>query len=254
MAPEMMNLNGFNYVKNQKCHKLFSSNGYNGVQTDVFALGVILFGMVLGRPPFKIADIDDPFYRMIFCHQFEEFWQPWDSFAEQWNSEISDDFKELFISMVTFNPIMRLSINEILASKWMKRETPSNSQVVEYMTTIKMKIEEFEAQQRAFIEKMIKAKTCKNKASFEEVKEEWYSEDNLSDSYLSESSQLKDDDDQIMKDLEEIEREFGHLDEKGSSNFNLCDNDFDLGNELLDGEAGILERKSIGSEIEANFM
>ena len=167
-----MNLDGFNYVKNQKCHKLFSSNGYNGIQTDVFALGVILFGMVLRRPPFKIADIDDPFYRMIFCHQFEEFWQPWDSFAEQCDSEISDDFKELFISMVTFNPVMRLSINEILSSRWMRRETPISSQVIKYMTSIKIKIEEFEAQQRAYVENLLKSKNTKRKTPIEEVKEE----------------------------------------------------------------------------------
>lgn len=207
--------------------------------------------MVLGRPPFKMADIDDPFYRMIFCHQFDEFWQPWDAFAEQCNSEISEDFKELFMSMVTFNPVMRLSVNEILASKWMRRETPSSSQVVKYMTSIKMKIEEFEAQQRAYIEKMHKDKTCKSKTTVEENKDDWCSEENLNDSYLSASSQLKDDDDLIMKDLEEIEREFGIINENPCSGFNLSDNDFDIGNELLDGEACLLERKSIGSEFES---
>ena len=210
MAPEMMNYNGFNYVKNQKCHKLFSSNGYNGEQTDIFALGVILFAMYMGRPPFKMADIDDPFYRMIFCHQIEEFWQPWDTFAEQCGTEISNDFKNLFISMVTFNPIMRLSINEVLSSKWMNKNTPTSSQVNKYMGSIKQKIEEFEMQQRIFIQNIANQKAMQNKPKSEEIKEVW-SEENLDNSWLSASSQMKDDEDQIMKDLEEIEKEFGEL-------------------------------------------
>ena len=97
MAPEMINIGGFNYVTNQKSHKLFCSNGYRGEQTDVFALGVILFALYMGRPPFKIADIDDLFYRLIFTHQMDEFWAPWDQFASQSGFKISDDFKNLFM-------------------------------------------------------------------------------------------------------------------------------------------------------------
>lgn len=93
----MININGFNHVMNQKSHKLFASSGYNGIQTDVFALGVILFSLYMGRPPFKIADINDPFYRLIFTHQIEDFWNPWDQFALQNNFEIPEDFKNLFI-------------------------------------------------------------------------------------------------------------------------------------------------------------
>lgn len=44
MAPEILNLN--------VCETL----GYNSEQTDMFAIGVILFSMIMGRPPFWKAD------------------------------------------------------------------------------------------------------------------------------------------------------------------------------------------------------
>lgn len=247
MAPEMININGFNFVTNQKSHRLFSSNGYSGVQTDVFALGVILFGMFLGRPPFKMADINDPFYRMIFCQQIKEFWEPWDSFAAQSNFEIPDDFKDLFIAMVTFNPLMRLSINEVLSSKWMQRVTPSGKQVGEYMEAIKVKIEEFEAEQRTLIEKLMKSKLSANKKLTEEVKEEISVDENLNDSYLSACSQMKDDDDLIMKDLEEIEKELDDLNPDGAADvcINLGDEyEFDIGSDHFKQDEAGIELKS----------
>ena len=40
--------------------------GYNGEQTDIFAMGVILFSMMMGRPPFREADPEkDKYYKMI---------------------------------------------------------------------------------------------------------------------------------------------------------------------------------------------
>ena len=137
----MININGFNHVMNQKSHKMFASNGYSGIQTDIFALGVILFSLYMGRPPFKIADINDPFYRLIFAHQMDDFWAPWDQFAAQNNFKIPEDFKNLFIGCVSFSPLLRISINEILNNSWMQRDMPSNSEVSEYMSKIKAKIE-----------------------------------------------------------------------------------------------------------------
>lgn len=232
MAPEMINICGFNYVTNQKSHKLFSSNGYHGAQSDVFALGVILFSLLMGRPPFKIADINDPLYRLIFTHQIKEFWAPWDQFAAQSNFEIPQDFKDLFIAMVTFNPVMRLSVNEILSSKWMQRQIPKHSEVLTAMTSIKAKLDEIEDQQKLYIEQMMKQKAVavpKNRV--EEIKQEAQLEeqDNLNDSCLSAGSHIQDDE-AIMKDLQEIEKKFCNDDMEGNDSFNLEDDEaFDVG-------------------------
>lgn len=44
MAPEILNV------------KDCETKGYNGEQTDLFAMGVILFSMLMGRPPFREAN------------------------------------------------------------------------------------------------------------------------------------------------------------------------------------------------------
>ena len=227
MAPEMMNIGGFNYVTNQNSHKLFNSNGYSGVQTDVFALGVILFSLLMGRPPFRIADINDPFYRLIFTQQNDEFWKPWDQFASQNNFTISSEFKDLFISLVSYNPLMRLSINEILNSWWMKNFTedsqmPQNEEVIDYMSQIKAVVEEHEMQQQIWLQQTIDSKVEESKAPAR-------GDDNLNDSVLSDCSQIKDDDNLIMHDLEEIEKELNE------NNENFCD-EFDIDDEFLEDE------------------
>lgn len=224
MAPEMININGYNHVMNQKSHKMFSSKGYHGIQTDIFALGVILFSLYMGRPPFKIADINDPFYRLIFSHQIAEFWEPWDQFASQNNFEIPEDFKNLFIGCVTFSPLLRVSINEILSNSWMQRDMPSQEEVWEYMSTIKAKIDELEAQQQAYYS----AAQAQMSTKVEETKEECLEGDNLNDSSLSAGSQFKDDEENIMKDLEDIESEFLGNDLNESNSFNLGEDEFNL--------------------------
>lgn len=43
-----------------------SNDGYEGDKADMFALGVILFIMIFGAPPFHLAAKDDPYYRHFF--------------------------------------------------------------------------------------------------------------------------------------------------------------------------------------------
>lgn len=42
--------------------EMFSAKPYNGVYADIFAMGVILFAMKLGIPPFLAGDMSFSFY------------------------------------------------------------------------------------------------------------------------------------------------------------------------------------------------
>jgi len=86
---------------------------------------------------------------------------------------------------------MRLSINEILSSKWMKNDTknsssfPTNKEVIEYMTEIKLRVEEHEKQQLINLDQTLLNKTTTTKAKLEEAKDDNSGDDNLNDSVLS---------------------------------------------------------------------
>ena len=48
---------------------------HDGKTTDIFALGVILFVVIKGRPPFADASTKDPHYSLIRSEKTDEFWK-----------------------------------------------------------------------------------------------------------------------------------------------------------------------------------
>jgi serine/threonine protein kinase len=48
---------------------------YKGDLVDIFAVGVILFMLVSGTPPFNQATNDDEYYKTIAENKWETFWK-----------------------------------------------------------------------------------------------------------------------------------------------------------------------------------
>lgn len=92
-------------------------------KADIFALGVILFTLVLGRLPFEYATPDNSHYGRISTENFSDFWKMHEQvcvkLAEAEGSNV-EDFKQIFQLMVQEDANKRPGIEEILECSWLK--------------------------------------------------------------------------------------------------------------------------------------
>ena len=98
--------------------ELYSTNSkLDGFKIDIFSLGIILFKLLFVHAPFTKPLNQCKYYEYIKQQKFNEFWK---SELSNKNLEITDEFKNLFINMVTYYPNKRFTLKEILNSNWMK--------------------------------------------------------------------------------------------------------------------------------------
>ena len=91
--------------------EIVSFKGFNGKKVDIFALGVVLFIMVCGAPPFYKASPVDSYFK-LFQSNKPAFWKVF--------PEVSEEVKQLIEGMLAFDENSRFDVQMIKASKWMK--------------------------------------------------------------------------------------------------------------------------------------
>ena len=89
---------------------------YDGIKCDIFSLGQLLFNLVTQIFGFQSAREDDQHYTLIRQQNYAEYWNS-PAFAQL---NLSNNFKNLFVRMVAFNPNERPTIDEILNDEWMQ--------------------------------------------------------------------------------------------------------------------------------------
>ena len=89
---------------------------YDGIKCDIFSLGQLLFNLVTQIFGFQSAREDDQHYTLIRQQNYAVYWDS-PAFA---NLNLSNNFKNLFVRMVAFNPNERPTIDEILNDEWMQ--------------------------------------------------------------------------------------------------------------------------------------
>ena len=98
--------------------EIHAKQPYQAQVVDLFALGVILFIMYAGHPPFNMANMEDPHYKLIATNRSGQFWSAHSQRKEE--GFFNEDFKDLVTAMLSFHPHQRLSIPDIVAHPWVQ--------------------------------------------------------------------------------------------------------------------------------------
>jgi serine/threonine protein kinase len=98
---------------------------YIGEKIDIFSLGAMLFSLVTCKIGFQMAVERDNLYKLIKYKKFNEYWK---HISNQIPS-VSNNFKDLYLKMVSFDPKERPTIQEIFEHPWMKEKIPSESEI-----------------------------------------------------------------------------------------------------------------------------
>lgn len=99
--------------------EIHAKQPYQGQVVDLFALGVILFVLYAGHPPFNMANLEDPHYKLIATNRSQQFWSAHSNRKPE--GFFNEEFKDLITAMLNFHPHQRLSIPDIVAHPWLQR-------------------------------------------------------------------------------------------------------------------------------------
>ena len=86
--------------------------GYDGIKSDIFSLGVLLFVIRVGKFPFKYSVYNDKRYRLIMEKDYESYWN---GFKKE---NLSEEFKDLINHLICYDPDDRFSLDEVLRHPW----------------------------------------------------------------------------------------------------------------------------------------
>lgn len=100
--------------------------------SDVFSLGVVLFVIAFGHPPFTCAQPSNSMYKLLI-NESEIYW----SIIRKNNPclHISEEFKDLIKRILCKNPQQRLTISEIINHPWINGPTATSEEVLNFYSS-----------------------------------------------------------------------------------------------------------------------
>lgn len=108
-------------------------------QCDVFSLGVLLFILVTGIPPFKEASYTDAWFRPL-CKKPAQYGKFWNSHKHR--AKLSENLKALIEGLMCYQPAGRLLMGDALAHRWLDEGKMSSETYLMEMKERRIQCEE----------------------------------------------------------------------------------------------------------------
>jgi serine/threonine protein kinase len=100
--------------------ELITKQTYQGHCVDLFALGIILFILYSGHPPFNQAHPNDPHYKLLATNRADLFWHQHSNSGGKPKGFFSEEFKDLITNMLQLRPEARPSLADCVGHAWMQ--------------------------------------------------------------------------------------------------------------------------------------
>lgn len=124
--------------------EVLSKSRYIGEKSDCWSIGVVLFIMLSGNPPFQIADTNDWWFKQLATNRPERFWKAhlsyYPSFPRQAMTVIGRMFQP--------NPKYRTTVTEIKQDMWMNLQKLNDEELYNEMRGRKLKVENQKLKER----------------------------------------------------------------------------------------------------------
>ena len=114
--------------------EIYLDKDYTGAAVDIFASSIILFVMVSLHFPFKTAYPTDQHFKTISSNRIDLFWKYHTLNKEGGLSYYSEDFINLVSFMLSYDPLERPSLSEIMSHPWYTKPVPSYEEIVNEFT------------------------------------------------------------------------------------------------------------------------
>ena len=108
--------------------EILEGKDYDGDKIDIFSLGALLFTLMTRKRAFDEATINNIslkiekiLYKLIKTKQYKLYWEMLEKYLNIKN--LNENFKNLFLKLVAYNPEERPTIEEIKNHEWMQDVT-----------------------------------------------------------------------------------------------------------------------------------
>ena len=113
--------------------EILERKDYDGEKSDIFSLGATLFVLMTKKFAFEEAKVNNisskvskTLYKLIKTKQYGKYWETMENYFKV--KQLSEQFKNLFVKMVAYNPEERPSIEEIMKEDFMKDIANANEE------------------------------------------------------------------------------------------------------------------------------